>query len=295
MQIGVFGNHDSWYVRDLVRAGTERGHQIFPLLYEDFSSNIQAGQSRFRCGELCLNPLHTILVRTMPPGSLEQVVARMDLLAGLESTGVKILNPPRALECAVDKYLTTQRMAIAGLPVPDTVVCENSEIAMKAFESLGGDVVIKPLFGAEGRGVMRVSDPELAHRAFRTIERLGAVIYLQEFLNGPRFDLRLLLLDGNLIGSMKRIPREGEFRANISQQGTGMPHLPTDGELHLAQQAAEITGTVFAGVDLMYDEENRPVIIEVNAVPGWKGLQAACRVDVAARLFDWIDATRDLR
>ncbi len=186
-------------------------------------------------------------------------------------------------------------MAIAGLPVPDTVVCENAEIAMQAFESLGGDVVIKPLFGAEGRGVMRVSDPELAHRAFRTIERLGAVIYLQEFLNGPRFDLRLLLLDGKLIGSMKRTPREGEFRANISQQGTGMPHLPTDKELHLAQRAAEITGTVFAGVDLMYDQEHRPVIIEVNAVPGWKGLQAACRVDVAAHLFDWIDATRDIR
>ncbi|MFN9977952.1 MAG: RimK family alpha-L-glutamate ligase, partial [Phycisphaerae bacterium] len=99
-------------------------------------------------------------------------------------------------ECAVDKYLTTQKLSLAGLPVPDTIVCENSETAMLALESLGGDIVIKPIFGAEGRGIMRVSDPELALRAFRTLERLGAVIYAQRFLNGPGFDLRLLLLDG---------------------------------------------------------------------------------------------------
>ena len=290
MRIGVFGNHDSWYVHELCRVGTARDHVVLPLLFEQFAARVNTGQVEFTCGELDLSGLDVILVRTMPPGSLEQVVARMDMLAGLEASGVRIINPPRALECAVDKYLTTQRLAVAGTPVPATIVCENSDAALEAFEILGRDVVIKPLFGAEGRGIMRVSDPELAMRAFRTLERLGAVLYLQKFIDGSGCDIRILLLDRQLVGSMKRIPKPGDFRANISQQGSGIVHSPTDRELELARQAAIITGSLFAGVDLMYNLDPEPLVIEVNAVPGWRGLQRVCQIDVPSRLFEWIES-----
>lgn len=289
MKIGVFGNHDSWYVNELCRVGAERGHAMHPLLFDQFSATVKTKSVGFVCDDVDLLSLDVVLVRTMPPGSLEQVVARMDMLAGLESAGVRVLNPPRSLECAVDKYLTTQRLAIAGLPVPDTVVCENSDTALNAFETLGRDVVVKPLFGAEGRGIMRVSDPELALRAFRTLERLGAVLYLQRFVTGPGFDIRVLLLDGQLVGSMKRIPKAGDFRANISQQGTGERHVPTGQEIELARRAAMVTGSLFAGVDLMYNSNQEPLLIEVNAVPGWRGLQKTCGTDVPARLFDWLE------
>lgn len=289
MRIGVFGNPDSWYVHELCRTGATRGHAMLPLLFDQFGVKIQTGRIEFSCGEIDLSGLDAVLVRTMPPGSLEQVVARMDMLAGLEARGVRIINPPRALECAVDKYLTTQRLAMAGMPVPATIVCENSDAALEAFESLGRDVVIKPLFGAEGRGIMRVSDPELALRAFRTLERLESVLYLQKFISGPGFDIRILLLDGELVGSMKRFPKPGDFRANISQQGSGIAHSATDPELELARRAADVTGSFFAGVDLMYNAELEPLVIEVNAVPGWRGLQRICSVDVASRLFDWLE------
>ena len=289
MRIGVFGNHDSWYVNELCQRGRQRHHSIVPLQFQDFSSQICNGKVQLSVGEHALTELDVVLVRTMPPGSLEQVVARMDLLAGLEGLGVRVVNPPRALECAVDKYLTTQRLALAGLPVPSTMVCENAEAALVAFEQLGADVVVKPLFGAEGRGIIRVSDPELAMRAFKTLERLGAVLYLQQFVNGPGFDIRVLVLDGQVIGSMKRIPRAGDFRANISQQGTGIAHTPTDPELQLAHAAAAATGCLFAGVDIMYDRDLQPLLIEVNAVPGWRGLQKACGVDVPDLLFRWLE------
>lgn len=289
MRIGVFGNHDSWYVNELCRVGTARGHVMQPLLFDQFATKVQTGRVGYACGDIDVRRLDVVLVRTMPPGSLEQVVARMDMLAGLMACGVKIINSPRALECAVDKYLTTQRLALAGIPVPDTIVCENSDTALEAFEALGRDVIVKPLFGAEGRGIMRVSDPELALRAFRTLERLGAVLYLQKFVSGPGFDIRVLLLDNQLVGSMKRIPKPGDFRANISQQGTGVVHVATERELALARQAANITGSLFAGVDLMYNADHEPLVIEVNAVPGWRGLQKACDIDVAARLFEWIE------
>ena len=292
MRIGVFGNHDSWYVNELCRIGTARGHFMLPLLFDQFAAHVQTGRVDFRCGDIDLRSLEVILVRTMPPGTLEQVVARMNMLAGLEACGVRIINSPRALECAVDKYLTTQRLALVGIPVPATIVCENSDTALDAFEALGRDVVVKPLFGAEGRGIMRVSDPELALRAFRTLERLGAVLYLQTFVSGPGFDIRVLLLDDQLVGSMKRIPKPGDFRANISQQGTGVVHVPSERELELARQAANITGSLFAGVDLMYNADHEPLVIEVNAVPGWRGLQRTCDIDVPARLFEWIERGR---
>ena len=94
----------------------------------------------------------------MPPGSLEQVVFRMDLLARLEAAGTWSFNPARAIEAAVDKYLTTARLAAAGLPVPRTGVCQTVEDALAGFDALGGDVVLKPLFGGEGRGIARLAD-----------------------------------------------------------------------------------------------------------------------------------------
>jgi ribosomal protein S6--L-glutamate ligase len=168
-------------------------------------------------------------------------------------------------------------------------VCESADSALDAFDALGADVVVKPLFGAEGRGILRITDRELGLRAFRTLERLGAVLYLQRFVVGPRYDLRLLLLDGELLGAMRRIPREGDFRANLSQQGKAEPYIPTAEEQELACRAAKVTGAVFAGVDLMHTRDLHPVLIEVNAVPGWKGLQETCGVAVPERFIEWIE------
>jgi RimK family alpha-L-glutamate ligase len=291
MRVGVFGSPDSWYVRELCCTGEQRGVQMLPLDFTQLASYVDQAGVKYFAGETDLTTLDAILVRTMPPGTLEQVVLRMDLLSGLQQAGVRIVNPPRAIECAVDKYLTTQRLALAGLPVPPTLTCETADAALDAFEQLGRDVVVKPLFGAEGRGIIRVSDPDLAFRAFRTIERLGAVIYMQQFVRGPGFDIRVLLLDGTLLASMKRTPKLGDFRANISQQGTASLHSVTDTELQLARSAAEVTGCLFAGVDIMYDEQDRPLLIEVNAVPGWKGLQAVTGIDVPAKVFDWLEST----
>lgn len=291
MKLGIFGSENSWYVDELSRVGRERGHDVLPLLFEEFAAFVGTGELRLVCGDVELTELDAVLVRTMPPGTLEQVVARMDLLSGLQARGVHIVNPPKALECAVDKYLTTQRLSLAGLPVPATAVCESSEAALAAFEQLGRDVVVKPIFGAEGRGIMRVSDPEIGLRVFRTLERLGAVLYVQQFIHGPGFDVRVLVLDGQLVAAMKRTPRPGEFRANISQQGTGTSHLPTEQELQLAFAAARVTDSLFAGVDIMYDQQLSPLIVEVNAVPGWRGLQQVCDVNVPDRLFQWLEKT----
>jgi len=294
VRIGVLGNEGSWYVNQLCSSGQQRNHTVIPLRFPQIQARVHQGRSTLFIGETDLSTLDAMIVRTMPPGSLEQVVLRMDILATAEQHGLRVVNSARSIECAVDKFLTTEKLAAAGLPVPDTVACESSEAAMEAFELLNRDVVVKPVFGAEGRGILRVNHPEMALRTFRTLERLNATIYLQEFLTGPQEDIRILLLDGQMIGSMKRRPADGDFRANAAQQGRAVPWDPSDREVELARQAADITGCVFSGIDLMYNERNEPVVIEVNAVPGWRKLQQTCGIDVPTRLFQWLEKATGL-
>ncbi|MCH2201351.1 MAG: RimK family alpha-L-glutamate ligase [Fuerstiella sp.] len=288
MRIGILGNEGSWYVEELCRTGKELGHVVLPLVFPSLMASTDCKTLQFVSGETTLHELDAIIVRTMPPGSLERIVTRMDMLCGLEECGVRIVNSPKAVECAVDKWLTTQKLISAGVPVPDTAVCEDSESAMQLCEQLGGDIVVKPLFGSEGRGIIRVDSPDLAWRVFRSLERIGAVMYLQRFIPCVSSDYRILLLDGQVIGSMKRTAPQGDFRTNASQAGLCTPWTPNEDEINLAVRAAAATRCVFCGVDVIYDSDRTARVLEVNAVPGWRALQKVCDVSVPLRLFNWI-------
>ncbi len=280
MHIVILANPTSWYRRDLERAAGERGHRVTALPFERLTAHVESGRSSVWGTETELSAVDAVIVRTMPPGSLEQVVFRMNLLARLEKQGVQVLNPPGAIECAVDKYLTTARLVDAGLPVPRTIVCENAEAAQAAFEQLGGDVVVKPVFGAEGRGILRVSDPDLALRTFRTLERIAAVLYVQEFIEHEGFDLRVLVLDGRVLAAMRRRSPH-DFRTNVSRQGQAEPVELSARERDWALRASAAVGTRVAGVDILYARSGAGYVIEVNGVPGWKALARVTACDVA--------------
>jgi len=296
VHIAVLAKADSWYYRDLARAAGDLRIECTRADFTQLTATIQRAAHEVS-GVLspapltsCAAPCSVVLVRTMPPGSLEQVVYRMDALARLEASGVRVINSPKSLECAVDKYLTTSKCHAAGLPVPDTIVCETEEAALAAFEELGGDVVVKPLFGAEGRGIVRVSDPDLALRAFRTLSRLQAVLYLQRFVPHPGFDVRVLVLGGKVLGGMQRFAANGDFRTNVSRQAQAEQHSPSDAECDFALRAAAATGAWFAGIDLLYDRDGRCYVIEVNAVPGWKAFARVNDLDVATTLLKRIES-----
>jgi ribosomal protein S6--L-glutamate ligase len=289
MQIGVLGNAASWYTRELERAAQLRGHASARVDYRRIVAAV-GSQEAWISGdtEFDLAALDALVVRTMPPGSLEQVVFRMDALARLESEGTVVLNPPKAIECAVDKYLTTSKLAAAGLPIPETAVCERADDAMIAFEKLGGDIVVKPIFGSEGRGILRISDVDLAFRTFRTLERIDSVLYLQRFVEHEGFDVRVLVLGGTVIGAMRRhSPRD--FRTNVARSGSAEPHELTSQETEWSLRAAVATGALFAGIDVLYDRSGAGFVLEVNAVPGWRALQKTTSCDVAELVIRFLE------
>lgn len=288
MKIVVLGNEGSWYVEQLARAADARGHACRRAEFRELAAEVAGPSAPILAGQTDLATADAVIVRTMPPGSLEQVVFRMDVLQRLQRQGVLVFNPPRAIECAVDKYLATARLAAAGLPTPRTIVCETAEAACAAFERLGRDVVIKPLFGAEGRGILRVSDPDLAERAFKTLERLDAVLYVQEYVPHAGSDIRVLVLNGRVLGAIRR-SHPSDFRTNVSRQGTAHPHSPTEEECLLALQAAQTLEACFAGVDLLYHPAAGCLVIEVNAVPGWKAFQRVTGIDVAEAVMHYLE------
>jgi ribosomal protein S6--L-glutamate ligase len=282
MKIALLAGGDGWHVRDLQRAAAALGHEALRVDFRRVRAGV-AGPGDSLAG------FDGVVVRTMPPGSLEQVVFRMNALQRLEARGVAVLNPPVALEACVDKYLAAARLEAAGLPVPPTAVCQHADDALEAFAALGGDVVVKPLFGSEGRGMVRVADPDLAWRTFRTLERLQCVLYLQRYVHHPGWDLRVFVVGGRVLTAMRRHARSG-WRTNVAQGGKGEPARVTAEQGRLALAAAAALGAPVAGVDLL-PERDRWYVLEVNAVPGWRALAPVTGIDVAAEVVRFLTQT----
>jgi tetrahydromethanopterin:alpha-L-glutamate ligase len=163
MQFAILSAACGWHTEELERAFAELGHAARTLPVEALASRVGA-TPRLSAGGSSLDGDDGIVVRIIPRGSLEQIVFRMDALHRAEELGIPVVNSPRALERAVDKSWTSGLLDAAGIPTPRTVVAERLEEAMQAFEDFG-DCVVKPLFGSNGNGLVRVSDPDLAYRA----------------------------------------------------------------------------------------------------------------------------------
>lgn len=291
MRILLLGSLGSWHSGQLQTAAAGRGHECLPVPFESLAAQALPAGVNVSSSAGVIQREDAVLVRMMPAGSLEQVVSRMNFLQVLHRQGTVVVNPPAAVECAVDKGLTTMRLGEACLPTPRTFLCQSAQAAQDAFSALGGDVVIKPLFGSEGRGIVRVSDVDICQRVCGALERIGAVIYMQEFIAHGGWDLRLLVLGNEVLGAIRRShPRD--FRTNVARDGAASPHSPRPEEIQAALAAAAAVGACFAGVDLMYDPHGRLLVIEVNAVPGWKALQAATNVPVASRLIEFVEGLK---
>ena len=220
-----------------------------------------------------------VIVRGIPRGSLEQVIFRVDALHAL---AVPCINGPRALERTIDKFLASALLARAGVPTPRTIACERPEDALAAFEELGGDVIVKPLFGAMGAGMTRVDDADVAYRVFHALGLERAVYYLQEALPAAA-DVRAFVVGERVIGA---IERDGPgWRRNLSRGAEARPAALSAEQERLCLHAAEALGADYAGVDLLGE-----YVLELNGIPGWRGLQEATGADVAAALVKQVEA-----
>lgn len=288
MRVAILGDPRGWHVMRLAAAVAHRGHDVHAIRWEALGAGLDhTGRELFLPATLAAADV--VAVRGMPgrephQDRLEEVVFRMDLLGRLAARGTPVVNPPAALEAAIDKYLSLARLAAAGLPVPRTLVIQDRADLATACLALGGDCVVKPLFGSRGRGVARV---RVDAGTVAPAAEISGVAYLQEFIPHPGWDLRVFVV-GERVFSMRRRAPPGDWRTNISLGGTPERCDPPPDWIDLAKRAAATLGAEVAGVDLLPTPGGQPVVLEVNGVPAWRGLETATGQDIAGVVADYL-------
>jgi RimK family alpha-L-glutamate ligase len=285
LRVGVLGASASWHTHRLLAALAARGHDVLSVSATRLQSEVGEDGEVHVLGpeDLVLDALDLLLVRGLPRGSLEQVIFRMDALHVLAAHGVRCINSPRAIERTIDKSWAGAVLARAGVRTAPTIVCERYDGAMRAFERLGGDVVVKPLFGAMGNGIVRVEDRDVAHRVFRALELERTVYYVQRTIApAGRRDLRVLVVGNEVAGAMERVTES--WRANIARGARPRAVALSEAERRLALSAAAALEADIAGIDLLVAPDGELVVLEVNGIPGWQALQSVCEVDLTERV-----------
>ena len=271
-QVCLVGGAGGWHARRLAAVLAARGLATESVAWDDLAATVEAGRVAVHPEALARADL--VVARSMPGSAsqqarLEEVIFRMDLLGQVAAAGTPVINPPRSLEVAIDKYLTLARLAAAGLPVPRTRVAQTAAAAERLRNELGGSFVLKPLFGSGGKGLVRLEPGQ----SIPAEQVPGGVIYLQEFVSHPGWDVRVLVVGGRLF-AIRRRAAAGEWRTNLALGGQAEPFkLPADwGDL--ARRVATAVGGSLVGVDLLPAEDGRLFVLEANAVPAWRGVEA---------------------
>ncbi len=282
-RIALFTDDPGWHGERLARAFARRGYQARPVALADCRVDLEAGGVVIPGFEDGLPD--AAFVRGVSGGSLEQVVLRLDFLHVLPALGVPVYNPARAIEKSVDKAMTSLLLKLAGVPTPATWAMESEAQARSLLMgecARGQELVLKPLFGSQGKGLRRLASPADLPPA----EACQGVYYLQRYV-GPAAgweDYRVLVVGGAARAAMTR---RGATWINNVAQGAACAPAPGDPELgRLAEAATRALDMDYAGVDLMRDRSGRLTVLEVNSIPAWRGLQSVTRADIAGLLAD---------
>jgi tetrahydromethanopterin:alpha-L-glutamate ligase len=271
-----------WHSRQMEAAFAAAGAQVarIDLAACDFDTQSASGLMLPQLGARLPD---AVCVRTLSAGSFEAITKRLGVLHALAAVGVLVWNDARAIERCVDKSMTSFLLARAGVPTPPTWTIESPEDAraLVAREAPRGPLVLKPLFGAQGKDLRLIRGPE----DLPPPESVAGVYYLQRFLAGPWeefVDYRLFVLRGRVIAAMMR--RAPTWITNVKQGGRPFAVAPDAAMNRLAIAAAETVGAAIAGVDVLVGMDGAPTVLEVNSMPAWSGLQKVSAVNIAEKI-----------
>ncbi|MCW4025900.1 MAG: lysine biosynthesis protein LysX [Candidatus Bathyarchaeota archaeon] len=214
----------------------------------------------------------------------------LHLTAVLENSGVKVINPFNVSLTCGDKLLTTMALGKAGIPVPKTLVAFTAEGVSKALEKLGYPAVIKPVVGSWGRLIALIKDRESAQAIIESREQMRnallQIYYLQEYVERPPRDLRILVIGDDVGAASYRYSPEDDWRTNVARGGKSEP-CPLTSEIEdIALKAAQTVGGGVLAVDCM--ESPRGLLVhEVNSTVEFRGLCSATKVDIPGKIINY--------
>lgn len=224
------------------------------------------------------------LVRGFGAAATQKIFFRLDILTAIEELNIKLINSRESLEIASDKFLTSIFLQNHNIPTPKTMICEKTSDALSAFDELGKDVILKPLYGSKGIGITRITDKAFAENVIYALGQLNHVFYLQEFVEHKNRDIRILVLGDKAVAGMYRI--SDNWKTNV-HAGAKVEELELTEELkELCIKAAKIVRTEIAGVDII-ETKNGYQVLEVNSIPGFTALQKVSDINLAEAIIDF--------
>ena len=282
LKIAIAVDLYDWHARDLTAAFARAGVAAAPIRLS------QCGFDTKRRSGLVIpgfgaEPPDAVFVRAIGSGSFESVTLRLSVLHSLGDIGVPVVNSARAVELCVDKAATSFALARRGIPTPPTWTVQSEQAARQIVrrEAARGPLVLKPLFGAQGFGLKLVRRED----DLPPFEAVEGVYYLQRFVaverNGFR-DMRLFVSHGEVIAAMTR--HANHWITNVKLGARPEWFEPDAAMIDLALRSAAAVGADFAGVDIIRDAADAPQVLEVNSMPGWRGLQKVAPFSVADKL-----------
>lgn len=291
-RIAIMTDEVGWHTRQLQAALRERGAVGRCVDLADCRIDTSAAWHGLAIPGFGRELPDAVLVRGIAGGSFEQVTKRLGVLHALRELGVPVYNDARAIERSVDKSMTSLLLHAAGIPMPATWAMESPSQAQRLVmreSAAGRSLVLKPLFGSQGKGLQLVGSVDGVHHPLPDLKQgYGALAYLQRFvppLTQPGFDWRVLVVGGRAVTAMRRV--SAHWVHNVAQ-GARCEPAPLDEPLaRLAEDAARALEMDYAGIDILPCGATQTLqVIEVNGVAAWQGLQRVTAFNIARALVD---------
>lgn len=287
MKIAILSRNPQLYsTRRLVEAAEKHGHEAHVIDHLRCNIEIeQKGPSLFYGSEY-LEGFDAVIPRVGASVTFYGTA----VVRQFEMMNVFSVNSSRGIVHSRDKLRCLQVLSKEGIGLPKTVFTNYSRNVEHVVESAGGaPVVLKLLEGTQGLGVVLAENQNAAQSVLEAFNGLKARVIVQEFIKeAGGADIRAFVVDGEVVGAMKRQGKEGEFRSNLHRGGTATILDLTEEEKRTAIKAAEAVGLGVAGVDLLQSSRG-PLVLEVNSSPGLEGIERATGVDIAGKIIAFIE------
>jgi len=291
LTIHILSNARTLYsTRRFFEEGFKRGHKMRVYPPMQMSAYLERNALELYYTDQKVETPHCIIPRL----GQKKPLHTLSIIRHYEMLHVKSLNASYPMMRCRDKFISMQILAQNKIAVPRSILIDDPLHIDTAFQKIGAPpYILKIPTGSQGTGVM-IADTTSAARSFtEALLDQGVQIIVQEFIAEAKgTDYRAIILNGELIASMRRHATEGDFRSNIHRGAT-----PEKVELSIeatrtAKLAARILGLTFAGVDLIVSSRG-PLILEVNASPGLEGIEGASQVNIAGQVIEYLERTHN--
>lgn len=282
MKIGIISKKEAyWSTRQLLKAVSRSGNEP-TYIQTDAVRLVVAGQDDAQYKGVSMRD-HAIFIPRI--GRSLTDFGKM-LLRQLELMHLKTTLSSEALITARNKFLALQSLREAGVPIPRSILLASRPDVVEAAHFVHYPAILKILRGTQGIGVMRVKSFEETAAIVDTMKSFGEVMLLQEYVPNPGIDIRAFVVGDRVIGSMKRIAQVHEWRSNIHLGAKGLPVELDDHAKDIAVRASKAVGLEISGVDMIF-RGDEPVVLEVNASPGFRGLLQATKLNAADAMVEY--------